>query len=44
MDIVPDDHDIDTTLKAPRKAKTKRVDKARKEFIEDIFRLLVMYD
>ena len=42
MDIVLDDRNINNTLKDPKKAITKRVDKARKEYIEEIFRLLVM--
>lgn len=42
MDIVLDDSNIDAALKDPKKATTIRVDKARKEFIESLFRLLVM--
>ena len=42
MDIVLDDSSISDTLKDPKKATTKRIDKARKEFIEELFRLLVM--
>ena len=42
MDIVLDDARINATLKNPKKAVTKKVDRARKKFIESIFRLLVM--
>ena len=42
MDVVLDYSSLSTTLKDPKKAVTKRVDKARKDFIEELFRLLVM--
>ena len=42
MDIVLDDSNIDKSLKDPKKLKTIRIDKARKEFIVDLFRLLEM--
>ena len=41
MDIVLDG-DVDEALKDPKKPSTKRVDKARKDFVELLFRLLVM--
>ena len=40
MDIVLDDSKADPSIKEPRNAKTKRVDKITKEFIETLFRLL----
>ena len=42
MDIVLDDGNLNEPLKNPKNAKTKKVDKARKTFIESLFRLLVM--
>ena len=40
MDIVLDDGRIDPTLKNPKNAKTKKVDAARKNFIESLYRQL----
>ena len=41
-EVVLDGDHIMPSLKDHRKAETKIIDRARKEFIEEIFRLLVM--
>ena len=41
-DIVLDGDHIKISLKDHTKPETKQIDRARKEFIEEIFRLLVM--
>ena len=42
IDIVLDGDYIEPSLKNHKSAKTKYIDKARKQYIENIFRLLVM--
>ena len=41
-EVVLDGDQIKPSLKDHKKAETKIIDRARKEFIEEIFRLLVM--
>ena len=42
VDIVLDGDHIKPSLKDHKRAETKKIDRERKQFIEEIFRLLVM--